>query len=85
MRAQYSFVIFLHLSMSSLLKRYCHIKGSSMATMHAKSTSPDGVPIIFEIFLIGILGVTTSDTFPRMAMQKLIGPWKVDLMDWLVY
>jgi hypothetical protein len=56
-----------------------------MATMHAKSTSPDGVPIIFENFLIGTLGVTMSDTFPRMAMQKLVGPWKVDLMDWLAY
>ncbi len=71
--------------MSSLLKRSCHIKGSSMATMHAKSTNLDGVPIIFENFFIGILGVTTSNTFPRMAMQKLVGPWKVDLMDWLAY
>jgi hypothetical protein len=31
------------------------------------------------------LGVTTSDTFAKMAMQKLVGPWKVDLMDWLAY
>ncbi len=74
MSAQYSFVIFLHLSMSSLLKRSCHIKGSSMATMHAKSTSRDGIPIIFENFLISTLGVTTSDTFPRTAVQKLVGP-----------
>jgi hypothetical protein len=29
------------------------------------------------------LGVTTSNTFLRMTMQKLVGPWKVDLMDWL--
>jgi hypothetical protein len=29
------------------------------------------------------LGVSTSDTFPRMVMQKLVGLWKVDLMDWL--
>jgi hypothetical protein len=56
-----------------LLKRSCHIKGSSMAIIHAKSTYLDGVPIIFENFLIGILGVSTSDTFPRMVMQKLVG------------
>jgi hypothetical protein len=60
--------------MSSLLKISCHIKGSSMATMHAKSSNLDGIPIIFENFLIGILGVTTSDTFAKMAMQKLVGP-----------
>jgi hypothetical protein len=45
-----------------------------MAPMHAKSTSLDGVLIMFEIFLIRILGVTTSNTFPSMAMQELVGP-----------
>jgi hypothetical protein len=49
-------VISFHLLASSLMKTSCHINGSSITMMHAKSTSFDGTFIILEDLLVATFG-----------------------------
>jgi hypothetical protein len=56
----FSFAAFFHLLPFYLMKASYHKNGSSMATMHEKSTSLDGALVFLEDFLVASLGVVRT-------------------------